>query len=111
MFRPARNTRSLYDWLTPLDGCPHCGYAYEREQGYFLLATWGSQYFVIAGFGLALGFTLESLGYSLTFVLWLTCISQFVLGFLFARHAKAFYLAIDHFIDPHVKHRSHERNP
>src|SRR4051794_19102026 len=59
MFVPVRRTRSLRDWFTPLDGCPRCGYAYDREEGYFLMATWGVHYFAVAGFGLALGLILE----------------------------------------------------
>src|SRR6185436_3352057 len=55
MFVPLRRTRSIRDWFEPLDGCPRCGYAYEREPGYFLLAIWGSQYGVVAGFGITLG--------------------------------------------------------
>ena len=104
MFVPVARTRSLRDWFTPLDGCPRCGYAYDREDGYFLLATWGVHYFTIAGFGLVLGLVLLSctslgLGWSIV----LTAAPTVVLGFLFARHAKAIYLAIDHFCDPHVK--------
>ena len=33
----------------------------------------------------------------------LTCVPTVLLGFAFVRHAKAIYLAIDHFFDPHVK--------
>jgi hypothetical protein len=51
MFVPVARTRSLRDWFAPLDGCPRCGYAYDREDGYFLMATWGVHYFTIAGFG------------------------------------------------------------
>ena len=47
IFAPVKETRSLQDWFTPLDGCPKCGYAYEREPGYFLLAIWGVNYGVI----------------------------------------------------------------
>ena len=49
IFIPARRVRSIWDWFTPLDGCPRCGYAYDREQGYCLLATWGVHYFTVAG--------------------------------------------------------------
>ena len=104
MFVPVARTRSLRDWFTPLDGCPRCGYAYDREDGYFLLATWGVHYFTIAGFGLVLGLvllTFTSLGLAWSIVL--TALPTVVVGFLFARHAKAIYLAIDHFCDPHVK--------
>ena len=105
MFVPLRRTRTLRDWFTPLDGCPRCGYAYDREDGYFLMAIWGVHYFAVAGFGLALGLVLLSV---LTINIWLTilltAVPTVVFGFLFARHAKAIYVAIDHFYDPHVKH-------
>ena len=54
IFIPVARTRTVWDWFTPLDGCPRCGYAYERESGYFLLATWGFNYGVVAGLGLGL---------------------------------------------------------
>jgi uncharacterized protein (DUF983 family) len=104
MFVPVARTRSVRDWFTPLDGCPRCGYAYDREDGYFLLATWGVHYFTIAGFGLVLGLVLlscTSLGLAWSIVL--TAVPTVLVGFLFARHAKAVYLAIDHFCDPHLK--------
>lgn len=47
IFPPARKVRSLGDWFTPLDGCPQCGYPYEREAGYFLMAIWGVNYGLI----------------------------------------------------------------
>src|SRR5688572_25647149 len=61
VFRPLRETRSLWDWFTPLDGCPRCGYAYQREDGYFLLATWVINYGLVAGLGLLIAFTLDHL--------------------------------------------------
>jgi uncharacterized protein (DUF983 family) len=104
MFMPLRRTRSLRDWFTPLDGCPRCGYAYDREQGYFLMATWGVHYFVVAGFGLVLGLILEHfLALDIWYVVLLTALPTILFGFLFARHAKAVYVAVDHFCDPHVK--------
>jgi hypothetical protein len=103
MFVPLARTRSLHDWYQPLDGCPRCGYAYEREQGYFLLAIWGSQYGVVAGLGLTLGLILESTGMPLKSVLWLTSVPTAILGFAFIRHAKAIYLAMDHYFDPQKK--------
>src|SRR5450432_2305320 len=59
VFVPARKVRSLYDWATPLDGCPRCGYAYLREEGYFLLATWGVNYGIVAGLGLFISLMFE----------------------------------------------------
>ena len=41
---PIKRIRGLSDYFTPLDGCPRCGYAYERELGYFLLSIWAINY-------------------------------------------------------------------
>src|SRR5262245_25611348 len=60
VFIPIRRTRSISDWLTPLDGCPRCGYAYQRESGYFLLAIWGLNYGVVAGMGVAVGLWIQN---------------------------------------------------
>lgn len=84
---PVRKVRSLFNWFYPLDGCPHCGYAYAREEGYFLLATWVVNYGATGAIGLATG-------------LILLCMP--LVSLLFARHAKAIYLAIDHYFDPHL---------
>ena len=46
LFHPWKNVQSLSDWFTPNDGCPLCGYAFEREPGYFLLAIWGVNFWV-----------------------------------------------------------------
>jgi len=104
IFVPARSVRSLYDWFTPLDGCPECGYAYEREQGYFLLATWVVNYGLVAGGGLAAGLLLQSLTtMSTTRIVLILIAIMPLLSLALVRHAKAAFLAIDHYIDPHVK--------
>ena len=59
IFPPARKTRSLTDWFTPLDGCPQCGYPYEREAGYFLMAIWGVNYGLIGLGAMSLYFILR----------------------------------------------------
>src|ERR1700729_788848 len=59
LFVPAKKVRSIFDWLTPHDGCPRCGYAYQREQGYFLLAIWGVNYGVVGGLGLTIALLFE----------------------------------------------------
>src|SRR5687768_7568177 len=59
VFMPASKTRSVHDWVTPLDGCPRCGYAYQREGGYFLIATWGIHYFTVTGLCLAAALLLD----------------------------------------------------
>lgn len=102
IFVPAGRVRSLWDWFTPLDGCPRCGYAYEREQGYFLLATWAVNYGVVAGLGMMIALTLDYfLGLTLRQQILYVIAPMPLFSFLFARHAKAYYLALDHFCDPH----------
>jgi uncharacterized protein (DUF983 family) len=103
IFKLMRDTRSLFDWFTPLDGCPRCGYAYQREEGYFLLATWGVNYGVVAGLALVISMMFEWL-HPLT--MWQYVLYVFtpmpLLSFALVRHAKAIWLAIDHFVDPHA---------
>lgn len=98
------SVRSLHDWFTPLDGCPRCGYAYERETGYFLLAIWAVNYGAGSLLGIAIYIFLES------FVpLSLPALMAWVIGpivvfnLLFARHSKSLFLAMDHFFDPHTR--------
>jgi uncharacterized protein (DUF983 family) len=106
IFVPVRQVRSLWDWFTPLDGCPRCGYAYLREEGYFLLATWVINYGIIGGLAVIISFALEW-RYDLS--LWQLIAIVFapmpILSFLFARHAKSMWLAMDHYFDPHRKPR------
>ncbi|HYG77427.1 MAG TPA: hypothetical protein VEK08_20640 [Planctomycetota bacterium] len=95
----AREIHSLKDWVCPLEGCPRCGYKYEREPGYFLISTWAINYGVIGALGLATVFLINNLTVALAIVLVLLPI----LNFLFIRHSKALYLAMDHYLDPVVK--------
>ena len=104
IFIPWHKTRSVRDWYAPLDGCPRCGYGYEREEGYFLMAIWGVHYFTVAGFGLVLGLVLEHfLDINVWLIVPMAAVPTVLFGFYFARHAKAIYLAVDHFFDPHVR--------
>lgn len=104
IFIPLRRVRSLFDFFEPLDGCPRCGYAYEREQGYFLLAIWGVNYGVVAGLALLISLVFEWLH---PLELWQYIVYVFapmpLLSMLLARHAKALFLAMDHYFDPHVR--------
>lgn len=104
IFPPLHRMRKPADLFTPLDGCPRCGYAYTREIGYFLMATWAVSYGLGALFGLAIYLYMEYvLNASLSAMLW-TCISAVLLfNLLTARHARSFWLAIDHFFDPHIR--------
>jgi len=96
--------RRLRDYFTPLDGCPRCGYAYERELGYFLLSIWAINYGGGSILGIMIYCYLEYF-YHLSLPFLLVCvISPVVLfNFFFARHSKAFFIALDHYFDPHVK--------
>jgi uncharacterized protein (DUF983 family) len=108
IFVPMRKVRSLFDWLTPLDGCPRCGYAYEREQGYFLLAVWGLNYGLIAGVGVMVGLWIQQRHHPPVWsAWWLWLLPMPFASFIFARHAKALFLALDHYFDPHVTSRAH----
>ena len=104
IFVPLKKVRCLRDWFTPLDGCPRCGYAYERENGYFLMAIWSVNYGVIAGLGLGSALLIDYLYSPPKWKLFLMVgIPMPIMAILFARHAKALYLAMDHWFDPHRK--------
>lgn len=103
VFVPAFKTRTMRDWVTPLDGCPRCGYAYEREKGYFLMAIWGVHYFTVTGLCLVAALLVDWLFPMRFWVLALVvAVPTVVFGVFFARYAKSLYLAIDHYFDPHV---------
>lgn len=106
IFIPLPRVRSLGGWFTPLDGCTRCGYAYEREVGYFLLATWGVNYTAGCLIGLLIALVLETF-FRLPLPVLLVCVISppVVFNFFFARHAKALFLAFDHFFDPHLPGR------
>lgn len=88
----------------PLDGCPRCGYAYDREPGYFLLSIWAINYGLGSLIGLTIYLTLEIL-YDLPLEILLTAVLAPVLIFNlgFVRHSKAYFIAFDHWWDPHQR--------
>ena len=104
IFLALHRTRSLRDWFTPLDGCPRCGYPYEREPGYFLMAQWAIGYIVAAMFGTAIFVYLEIWHRDWSLLATLVCVALPVpiVNIIFARHAKAYFLAIDHLADPYI---------
>lgn len=109
LFLPLRQTRSLRDWFTPLDGCPRCGYPYEREIGYFLLATWAVGYGFSGILGVGLYLLLEfTVDLSTPALLTAVIIPPVIFSILFARHSKALFLAFDQFFDPPVPFREDE---
>jgi predicted RNA-binding Zn-ribbon protein involved in translation (DUF1610 family) len=104
IFPRAHTVRRLWDWFTPFDGCPRCGYAFEREPGYFLLATWAFN----CGSGSLLGMTTYvflQLNFALPLYVLLPAavVPMILFNVLFARHAKAYFIAFDHLLDPHER--------
>lgn len=98
MFRPVREVRSLTGWFETLPGCPRCNYAYDREPGYFMLPLWSLDYGVAALFGIAVFlFFFNNFQLSTLSLLLLTLLPTFACAILIVRHAKAFYVAIDHY--------------
>src|SRR5262245_42037324 len=101
LFPPAHKVEGLEDWFTTLPGCPRCGFAYEREPGYFLLPIGLVNFGVVmicgTSFALALDSFFEPSTASLIF---LTLVLTWGISILCVRHAKAFFLALDHFVDP-----------
>lgn len=96
--------RSLRDWFTPLDGCPRCGYPYEREPGYYLMSIWAINYGAGSLLGLAIyGFLEWKFDLSVEGLLVAVLAPVFFFSLFFARHAKALFLALDLFFDPHEK--------
>ena len=104
MFPSVARTRTLGDWFTPLDGCPRCGYAYDREPGYFLLSIWAINYGIAAFFGLLLYASFEwFFDWPVWTLITAVVVPGVVFNLLFARHSKAIFVAWDHFFDPHER--------
>ncbi|MBE7157334.1 MAG: hypothetical protein INR62_02655 [Rhodospirillales bacterium] len=105
IFPTLHRTRRLTDWFTPLDWCPNCRYLYEREPGYFLLSQWAIGYGLGALVGVLIYFYLQAYhrDWSLVSTLLVAVLPIPVVNVLFARHAKAYFLALDHLIDPHIR--------
>jgi uncharacterized protein (DUF983 family) len=98
LFKPVAQIRSVTDWFETLSGCPRCDYVYDQEPGYFMLALWSFDYGAAALFGIGLFLLLFNYFELTTFQLMLlTLIPTFLVAVLIVRHAKAFYLAIDHY--------------
>lgn len=104
IFLPLLRTRSLRDWFAPLDGCPRCGYPYEREAGYFLAAVWIINYGAGSILGVLIYLVLEFAVHPPIGVVFVSVLCPIALfNILFARHSKALFIAIDHLSDPHEK--------
>ena len=104
LFAPWKSVRSLSGWLSPLEGCSRCRYRYDREPGYFLLAIWAFNYGFVAAAALAAYVLLTSFAsLSLTALLLCLLVPMPFVSLAVARHAKALWIAFDHFIDPAKK--------
>ena len=105
IFLPLKRVRSLDDWFSPLDGCPRCGYPYEREPGYFLMAIFGFNLGAAVFVGITVFSILAASGRIEEMSTWelmaKTVLPIPFLNLLIARHCKAVFLALDHFVDPH----------
>ncbi len=104
MFPSLGRTRGLMDWFTPLDGCTRCGYPYEREPGYFLMAIWAIGYIVAAIAGVLVFVYLQVWHTDMATwkIIALSAGTAVVVNVVFARHSKAYFLAIDHLADPYI---------
>ena len=104
LFVPWYRVRNLRDWFVPLDGCPACGYPFDREPGYFLLSIFAINYGVASILGVAV-YLLLDFGFRLpiwqTLAITIAPIPFFNLWF--ARHSKALFIAFDLFWDPHQR--------
>jgi hypothetical protein len=102
LFPPLNRVESISDWFAMLPGCPRCGYAYQREPGYFLFALWMINFALVAIFGVGLLLFLDHLfpGLSAAPLIFFTLVPLWVLGILSVRHTKAFFMALDHWLNP-----------
>lgn len=107
IFLPLRRMRRLDDWFSPLDGCPRCGYPYEREPGYFLMAIFGFNLGIAVFVGITVFTILAVTQHIERMATWalmsMTVLPMPFINLLIARHCKAFFIALDHFVDPHVR--------
>ena len=102
LFVPWSQVKTLRDWFMPLDGCPRCGYPFEREPGYFLLSIFAINYGAGAFIGLLIYLLLDFCFHlPIWLVLTLTIVPIPIFNLWFARHSKALFLAFDLFFDPH----------
>jgi uncharacterized protein (DUF983 family) len=104
IFVPWHKVRNTSDWFMPLDGCPRCGYPFDREPGYFLLSIFAINYGIASIIGLGIYLALE---FWLQLPIWETLVLTILpipfFNIWFARHSKALFIAVDLFFDPHQR--------
>ena len=101
VFPPLQATRTFKDYFSTLQGCPRCRYDYEREPGYFLMATFAVNYGLMIGTGLVLWIITETF-FELPMWLQLTIIltPMVIVGVGAARLSKVIFLAFDLWVVP-----------
>ena len=88
----------------PLDGCPHCGYPFDREPGYFLLSIFAINYGVGSLLGLVIYLILDFwVRLPIEWTMALVILPTPTFNLWFARHSKALFIAFDLFCDPHQR--------
>ena len=101
VFKPWRRLRSIAQWFDTEPGCPRCEYCFEREPGYFLMATWGVVFFPAALLGVALMFLLPRLHpMNDAWLLCNACWPTALFAVAISRHARVLFMAVDHLFDP-----------
>jgi len=102
IFPPFYQFTSISHWFTTLPDCPHCNFKYYREPGYFQIVIWFLNIEAMIFFGI-IGFVLIDQIVGLTFLglLLFNFILVLIVNILTIRHAKAFFIAFDHLVDPH----------
>lgn len=101
VFKPWRSLRSLAQWFDTEPGCPACEYRFEREPGYFLMATWGTVFFPAALLGVALMFLLPRLHpMNDAWLLFNVCWPTALFAVAISRHGRLAFMLVDHFFDP-----------
>jgi uncharacterized protein (DUF983 family) len=104
LFVPWSRVRSLQDWFMPLDGCPNCGYPFDREPGYFLLSIFAINYGVGSLLGLIIYLVLDFwVKLPIEWTILLVVVPMPIFNFWFSRHSKALFIAFDLFFDPHQR--------
>ena len=98
--RPLRKPGS---WFQFEDGCPDCGYRYEREEGYFVGAPWMISYPLIGV--LCLIFTvilypIFAAQFGMLALALLLASGASILALLFYPFARAIWLVGDHLLHP-----------
>jgi uncharacterized protein (DUF983 family) len=96
---PLCGARGLFRGLTMHDSCPICGFAFEREPGYWTSAA-TLNFMISGGVVLMIVGPIVFTGISVPLILAISLVLAAVLPLLWFRHFKAIWLAIDLHVNP-----------